>query len=89
MADDYMPNEDYRAIIREIEESNEAIMDLERARGIDPDEHPELPVIYRQGDEELREAILRHQRALNASRRAIGLPEAELIDPETWAETSG
>ncbi|WP_129782862.1 hypothetical protein [Promicromonospora panici] len=71
----------YQQILDEVEASNKALIELERARGADTDSG--LPIVYSQGDVELGRAIVRHQEALNASWRALGLPEQRLLDPET------
>lgn len=79
-------DDNFEAILREIVESNEAIKDLERKRGADPERHPHIPVVYVQGDLPLRDAIIRHQRALNAAKAALGLAPSPVVDPEAHFE---
>lgn len=62
-----------------IAEADKRLRSLLEERGQDNDL---VPVVYTQGDEELRQAILAYQHAVNANARALGLPENEIIDPE-------
>lgn len=63
-------NDHLRRILDEVDASLDAYMEIARSRGHDPDSG--MPAILHEHDLELRNAFVRHQRALNAKDRALG-----------------
>jgi hypothetical protein len=75
-------NDELRQILDEVDSSHNAFMELARLRGHDPDSG--MPVILRERDAELRNAVVRYQKALNAMYRAFGYENSS--DPEDLSQ---